>query len=178
MINQSTSIFYPDNKKHVRRKSVTGFTLIELLVVIAIIGILSSIAIINLTSARQRAELANIQVSIANLVPLAIMCLDSGGDLNCVSPLIGADGICNNSGVSTPPTPGAPLCIKRTPDYEQIGSFAWPVLRSGWNYTPIVTAPEDGEYLFGAQQGVGATDYIYTCSQKGCCSGNNCQNSL
>ncbi len=48
-------------------KKSRGFTLIELLVVIAIIGILSSVVLASLTTARTRGQSASVQSQLANM---------------------------------------------------------------------------------------------------------------
>lgn len=60
-------------------KSNKGFTLIELLVVIAIIGILSSVVLASLTSARSKGQDAAVQNELANMRAQAELYYSSSG---------------------------------------------------------------------------------------------------
>ena len=51
-----------------------GFTLVELLVVIAIIGILSSVAVVNLNSARDKAKMSAVKTQLNSILPLINLC--------------------------------------------------------------------------------------------------------
>ena len=77
-------------KKKMNKK---GFTLVELLVVIAIIGILSSVAVVNLNSARDKARFAAAQATVSQLATPIIMCLDGGHQIT-VPAVNGGDLIC------------------------------------------------------------------------------------
>ncbi len=58
------------------KKMQKGFTLIELLVVIAIIGILSSVVITSMSSARTKAKTAAFKAEVSGLLPALIVICD------------------------------------------------------------------------------------------------------
>ncbi len=126
-----------------------GFTLIELLVVIAIIGILASVVLASLNSARIRGADAAVKGAMANMAAQAELYYDStaGGNQYCSS------GLCNctvgsESGVFTDPifisaveqitknATAAPTCVAASQTWGMSvplkGGSTWCVDNNGW----------------------------------------------
>ena len=84
-----------------RLNNKKGFTLIELLVVIAIIGVLASVVLSSLNSARKKGQIVAIKSNLKNMIPQAELAYDGPGNYStvCTDPRILSmlDSI-NNSG--------------------------------------------------------------------------------
>ena len=130
-----------------------GFTLVELLVVIAIIGILSSVAVVNLNSARVKARVGAAQGSLSSLIPAVILCHDGSNELN------NGTGFCTGVADNGTPAAGSSICA-------MTGAPDWPSLPStDWSYSGSCNSSSaSGTFTYGATDGT----TVVTCTEAGC----------
>lgn len=134
-----------------------GFTLIELLVVIAIIGILSSVVLASLNSARDRGEVANAEQQLINIrTAINVLSVDTGSwpdgkTLGVIEEGVNGNELWNLN--------GAALGITATD-----GSY------QGWNGPYMSVVPRDpwgNEYFFD-------TDYQVDADGNPCDGAGSC----
>lgn len=118
-----------------------GFTLVELLVVIAIIGILSSVAVVNLNSARDKARIAALQETLAGLRPVIFLCLSNEQSILCGE----TNDPCN---LTIYPYPNQIVCNN--------SDVNWPDIETqypGWQYCVTSQDISTGEYRLAVTNG-------------------------
>lgn len=134
-----------------------GFTLVELLVVIAIIGILSSVAVVNLRSGRDKARLAAVRASLASLTPAIILCHDDGHELAARFNVACPGGVCYCTTNNAIPWVGQPIC--------EDSQVLWPnIVQNGFSYLECDSDPVANTWNVMVTNG---DDFVF-CTRNGC----------
>lgn len=142
-------------------KNKYGFTLVELLVVIAIIGILSTVAVVNLNSAREKAVVASAKAWGSSLGPAVVLCQNEDGVL--VSPM---------SGTPSAYTGGCFCGDDAACTNDLLTDTAWPgIPPQGYNSVTITAQDlQAGTWSILIEDDPGAAHAPVTCDQDGCTS--------
>lgn len=150
-----------------------GFTLIELLVVIAIIGILSSIAIVNLNSAREKARNAAAIASLNALQAGMALCLDSNG-----TAVSSGTTACNGGAAPASNAGNVPICAAGSPLAPLPAIGSWPnISNNGFTYSNCDFDGTASQWSYGADKGAAAPAGCHvSCTDSGGCvkSGTDC----
>ncbi|MEN8252390.1 MAG: RDD family protein, partial [Patescibacteria group bacterium] len=135
-----TVVVYKDSNKKMNGCVIAVVIGIVVLVMIAVIGVFSSIVLVSLNSARDKASDASVKAGIASTVPSAIFCMDDGQNLNS-------------------PTPGTPIC--------EGSEGNWPILSEGGQWGTMIDGDvSDGGFEYTATYGT--VENKVTCTEKGC----------
>ena len=121
------------------KKNEIGFTLVEMLVVIAIIGILSSVAVVNLNSARNKSKMAAIKTQLNSVIPLVQLCYSFDKPL-----LYDGESPCNDSN----------KIVSNEKVCEGVTDL-WPMLEHGYEYGTCTTNTEEYSFSFFADPPAG-----------------------
>lgn len=122
-----------------------GFTLIELLVVVAIIGVLSSVVLASLSSARSKGNDSAIKANLSNIRAQAEILRDDNGDYH---------EVCGTSGATQDSTVAAAIAEANTRNGS--GSVTCNSAASGW----AVASDLDGDGAFCVDADGAARDKI------------------
>jgi len=121
------------------KKNEIGFTLVEMLVVVTIIGILSSVAVVNLNSARNKSKMAAIKTQLNSIIPLVQLCYSFD------YPLL-YDGVYSCDGTET---------IEYNKKVCEGVTDLWPMLEHGYEYGTCTTNTEEYSFSFFADPPAG-----------------------
>jgi prepilin-type N-terminal cleavage/methylation domain-containing protein len=145
-------------------KNNKGFTLVELLVSIAIIGILSSMAVVQLGRAREKALKEGLIYELSQLKKAALLCVYDGHELGC-----DGNGDCNpedgnaDDWTDLEPRIATPVCHNGPADGPTWGGFN----EYRWYWDVAVSTAEDATFCFSLRDADESNQYI-TCTEEVC----------